>query len=113
MQTLQVGKGLQQAAASGVLRGISAVAGSDIGLHWRRDNNIIRFENDEPVTSRRIGPSVVTGGTMGHKLDPIFISPRRWREAGEDGLRQIVLGEVVRVCHTAGNSERISVRYEL
>jgi hypothetical protein len=50
---------------------------------------------------------------MGQKLDPIFISPQRWREAGEDGLRQIVLGEVVRVCHTAGNSERISVRYEL
>jgi hypothetical protein len=43
MQALQVGKGLQQAAASSVLRGISAVAGSDIGLHWRLGSKIVRF----------------------------------------------------------------------
>ena len=103
MEELQVGKHLLVAATMLVLRGISVVAGSDIGLHWRRDNNIVRVEDDEPDTSRRSVPSVVTGGNMGQKLDPIFISPRRWREAGKDGLRQIVLGEVVRVCHTAGN----------
>ena len=98
---------------SSILRGISVVAGSDIGLLWRRGNNIVWFEDDKPVTSRRSVPSVVTGGTMGQKLDPIFISPRRWR-GDEDRLRQIRLsiGQLVGVCRTAGNSEQFSVRYD-
>jgi len=114
MQKLQVVESLQQAATSSVLRGISAVAGSDIGLHWRLGNKIGQIENNKPETSRRSVPSVVTGGTMGQKLDPIFISPRRWREAGKDGLRQIRLsiGQLVWVCHTAGNIEQFLVRYD-
>jgi len=110
MEPLQVGKGLQQSAASGVLRSIPAVTGSNSGLRRRWNSNIIGFKDDEPVSSRRVDPSEILGGTLGLELWRVFISPRCWREAGEDGLRQIVLGEVVRIRHTAGKIKRISVR---
>jgi len=68
MEEPQVVKCLQKAATPRVLRGISAVAGSDIGLHWRLGNIVGGFQNHKPKTSRRSVPSAVTGGTVGQKL---------------------------------------------
>jgi len=88
------------------------VTGSNSGLPRRWNSNIIGFEYDEPVSSRRVDPSEILGGTLGLELWRVFISPRCWREAGEDGLRQIVLGEVVVIRHTAGKMNANSVMCE-
>jgi len=89
------------------------VTGSISGLRRRRNSNIIGFEDNEPVASRRVDPSGILGGILGLVLWRVFISPRHWRETGEDGLRQIVLGEVVVIRHTAGRIKQISVRFGL
>jgi len=68
------------------------VTGSNSGLRRSRNSNIIGFEDDEPVASRRVDPSGILGGILVLVLWRVFISPRRWREAGEDGLRQIIVG---------------------
>jgi len=54
VKELQVGERLQKAATSIVLRGISAVAGSDSGLHWRLGNRFGGFQDHEPNTSRNV-----------------------------------------------------------
>jgi len=88
VEELQVRKGLQKAATVIVLRVISAVAGSDSGLHWRPGNKIGGFQDHKPNASRRSVLSAVMVKTVRQELKPINISPGSWRESG-DRLRQI------------------------